>query len=112
MIIEPRKVWRRKSFLVLANSIKNNHRCIAGIELQTCENAIFENIGRWVRPVSKHSGGAISLEELSCTNGKATDVFDIVEIALQGTADVQGQPEDWFIEPSLKWNYLWDIKGA
>ena len=60
------------SLLVLANSYKNHHRCIAGIDLGS---------GKWIRPLSRKTpGGEVSQVESSISGGVQPRLLDVVEI--------------------------------
>lgn len=79
---------------------------MAGIEIKKNSEGRWQNTGRWVRPISHRSDGAISdLESYLHKEKKKPELFDIVEIPLQEPAHVDGQPEDWLIEPAEKWRY-------
>lgn len=63
------------SIICLANSLKHNGRCVAGIDIAT---------GQWIRPVSRLSSGRISVER-STINGEPIQPLDLVEIPLANT---------------------------
>lgn len=75
-----------KRFVCLANSFKEGGRCLAGIELDSENNPVFEN-GRpkWLRPVSSLGHGAIDTDYVSQL--KILDVveFDMGEFISRGT---------------------------
>lgn len=100
------KELKTKILCILANSVKNRQSCVAGIEIKKNSEGRWQNTGRWVRPISHRSKGAISdLESYLHNENKKPELFDIVEIPLQEPAHVDGQPEDWLIEPAGKWRY-------
>jgi hypothetical protein len=73
--------------LILANSRKLNHRCVAGIDLDT---------GIWVRPVSGRAGG--ELLESHCVVGDAPAVpGDVVLMPLGNSKGTVHHPEDVLI---------------
>lgn len=61
--------------VILANSSKLNHRCLAGIELDT---------GSWVRPVSNLEGGAVP-KTMMRINNRFPELLDIIDIPLDKT---------------------------
>lgn len=86
--------------------MKNGQSCVAGIEILKNEDDKWQNTGRWIRPISHRLNGAISDQESFLqAKGRAPEHFDIVEIPLQKPAEVEGQPEDWLIEPAGAWEY-------
>lgn len=63
-------------FVCLANSNKNNGRCIAGVELDSQNRPKFKDGNlKWVRPISKTQHGEIDVNEVSHIN-----LLDIIEI--------------------------------
>ncbi len=82
----------KHTIVVLANSNKNRHRCVAGIEVTS---------GEWVRPVSNRGQGELSDSEASVilSNGKTrpTRVGDIVEVELGKSAETRWHPEDRYL---------------
>lgn len=97
----------KKTLCILANSVKNQQSCVAGMEIVKNPEGRWQNTGKWVRPISHRGNGAISDSEFFLRNKKKNpELFDIVEIALQEPVHVEGQPEDWLIEPSANWQYL------
>jgi hypothetical protein len=68
----------------LANSRKEQGRCLAGIDLDT---------KKWVRPVSKRYGGTLTVNEVT-----GIQILDIIEIPLSdGGPDEGCQPENRII---------------
>ncbi len=61
--------------VILANSSKLNHRCLAGIDLDT---------GSWVRPVTNFDGGAVPLTMMRINN-RFPELLDIIDIPLDKT---------------------------
>lgn len=74
--------------IILANSIKIGNRCIAGKDIKT---------GKWIRPVSEMSGGAIS--ESKCAQ---YNLLDIVQIPFKELKPEAYQPENILIN-SMDW---------
>jgi hypothetical protein len=96
-----------KILCILANSVKNSKSCIAGIEIIKTTTGRWQNTGRWIRPISHRPKGAISNTESLLQNIKRNPkLFDIVKVPLHAPANVEGQPEDWLIEPSFAWQHL------
>ena len=81
--------------VILANSSKLNHRCLAGIELDT---------GSWVRPVSNFEGGAVPLTMMRINN-RFPELLDILDIPLDETGpDFDFESENRTILPG-EWNF-------
>lgn len=79
--------------LCLANSYKENNRCVAGIDLQT---------GRLVRPVAKTNSQAIP-SDWTKIGGRSLKPLDIVEVPFQqGDAAVKYQAENRFCDEGWK----------
>ena len=74
-----------KEIICLANSKKWQNRCIAG---KDCENH------KWVRPVSSRGKGALSIEEISFSNGKYPKLLEIIRIPLEEDVSTYCQPEN------------------
>lgn len=83
--------------LVLANSYKNHHRCIAGIDLGT---------GKWIRPLSrKTEGGEVSQGESSLAGDLQPRHLDVVQIDTSPISSEQVElhsPEDCWLN-SVPW---------
>lgn len=95
-----------KTLCILANSVKNQQSCVAGVEVSRIAEDRWQHTQRWIRPISHRANGAISYQESYLhSKGRGPDLFDIVEIPLQRPAVVEGQPEDWLIEPSSPWKH-------
>jgi len=93
-----------KLIVVLANSVKRSHWCVAGKQ-------IFESNGRWVpglwvRPMDPTTeGGAITRENMRCDNGRIPQPFDIIDIPMLKCVIDPHHPEDWVIDSSRQWKY-------
>jgi hypothetical protein len=58
----------------------------------------------WIRPISHRPDGALNETESKIDAiGHQPRLLDIVEVDLSGKAQVDGQPEDWLIEPKKMW---------
>ena len=94
-----------KTILVLANSIKHYPcTCIAGREIRSGKTNY--TIEPWVRPVSSHDEGGISLGEAKLNNGHQPKVGDFVEIPFSNSTNDRLQPENWLIAPNGKWQLV------
>jgi hypothetical protein len=71
----------QKKIFVLANSIKKQQRCVAGIEIVKGLDG-KEDWGEWIRPVTHHDEGAISLSECRLQGGTGPVPFDVIQIPL------------------------------
>lgn len=94
-----------KTICILANSIKFGGRCIAGVKVILQPDGKWNLTNNWVRPLGHSKGGELSFLEYRLDNNKSPNILDIVEISLLRPANIQGQPEDWLIDPSRCWIY-------
>ncbi len=93
---------------VLANSIKNSHRCIAGLEVEKTTDG-KRNVGGWIRPVSRHDEGALNLEERALRSWwrkNEPQLLDVIEVHLDKNESDRSQPENWLIAPSKPWKLI------
>ena len=74
--------------LCLANSCKNEHRCLAGVRLDT---------GGWIRPVSTRDGGALTKERYVTKSGHTPTALDTVSVEIERPYPKYNQPENWII---------------
>jgi hypothetical protein len=93
----------RKIF-VLASSLKNKHRCIAGREVSTDEYG-QNRFGFWIRPVSEHDSGAVSLAECRMDDNQIPSALDVIEIQTGPYEADPLQPENWIIQQDLTWHH-------
>lgn len=99
-----------KTLCILANSVKFNGYCVAGIEIEKNEIDQWQSTGRWIRPIGHSNNGSISLKESYLHNQRRIPkLFDIIEIPLKAPAYVDGQPENWLIAPNVEWKHLGQI---
>jgi hypothetical protein len=91
----------KKTFLVLANSIRRGRHCIAGREMFLRDDRWCH--GSWVRPVSQQGEGEVSTNECLLTDGRQPKVLDVVEVPLTGKQNYACQPENYFIDASVRW---------
>jgi hypothetical protein len=90
-----------KRIVVLANSIKIGHRCVAGREISSSVE-----VGSWIRPVrpTDQHNGALNWRDLRLTDGNFAAVGDIVAIPLLHQTHDPGQPENWLLDHSQPWS--------
>jgi len=90
----------KHTLIILANSRKLTHRCIAGIDITT---------GKWVRPVSDQHDKVITWE-MRNVNGQEPELLDILSIPLLSTKlDDESQPENQLLGTG-KWIRLGKAK--
>ncbi|HEY2975877.1 MAG TPA: hypothetical protein VGJ48_25405 [Pyrinomonadaceae bacterium] len=88
-----------KRLLVLANSIKNDFRCIAGREIE----GETRRLGPWIRPVSGSGHGELRRQHYALEGGGFTSVLDLVDVPLISAKDDPGQPENWLVDENVLW---------
>lgn len=94
-----------KQIIVLANSIKKRHRCVAGREL-IVNRAGRESWGAWIRPVTDHDEGAITISECRLTDNTIPLPFDVIQVPLTAAENNITQPENWYIKQSTQWRKI------
>lgn len=98
-----------KTLLILANSVRGQpKRCVAGREITGLAKGPIE-FGAWVRPVSRHGDGEVSLEERTLSNGREVAVLDIVRVYLTARQGDPLQPENWVIDGRRTWEHVLSI---
>lgn len=80
-----------KKVFVLANSIKKRQRCIAGREIIKHHDG-KEYWGEWIRPVTLHDEGAVSLSECRLQDGTIPVPLDVVHIPITSCENNSAQP--------------------
>ncbi len=100
----------KKTFLVLANSIRRGCHCIAGREMFQRDGKWF--YGPWVRPVSQQGEGEVRTHECLCADGRQPAILDVVEVTLTGKQDCAHQPENYMIDSSVRWHRIGTIPGS
>jgi len=88
----------KKDIVILANSIKQGGRCLAGRFVERNSEGRWM-IGDWCRPVMPDENGHDSIPDTACAH---FNPLDVVSIVLERRAPVPGQPENW----------LWDHFSA
>ena len=74
----------------LANSRKYSGRCIAGKEL------LEQQIGKWIRPVSRQPTGELTLDEIALQQGTFPKLLDILVVPVQQSCPHTYQSENHF----------------
>ncbi len=97
-----RVVVFRPLYFRLANSIRRDARCIAGREV-VYKNGQRYASSHWIRPVSNHGKGEISLQESRLSNAEQPCIFDIVRIPFDACENNVAQPENHIITPHVAW---------
>ncbi len=87
--------------VVLANSVKRSHRCVAGKEIFASQGGWTP--GLWVRPIDPAYEGAITLESIRCEDGRSPAMLDIVDVPILKYAGDSHHPEDWIADTSRPW---------
>ncbi|MFH2050492.1 MAG: hypothetical protein ABIJ12_13735 [bacterium] len=94
-----------KRICVVANSIKKSNRCIAGREILKKQDGI-DYWGNWIRPVSSHDEGAVSINECRLQDNCVPSPFDLIQVDCQSCENDPSQPENWLIQSDAKWQKL------
>lgn len=96
----------RKTIVCLANSRKNSHRCIAGMEFPSSDSY------RWIRPIGHRSGHGVSEQELILQNSLQPQPLDWIEIGLLNWSPEGHQQENHYLDASIPWKWVgrctWD----
>lgn len=98
-----------KRICVLANSIKKQHRCVAGRELIAKSGKTLW--GDWIRPVTDHDEGAVTISECSFQDGSVPIPFDVVEVPLTSAEKNPTQPENWYIKKDSQWRKITSLSN-
>jgi hypothetical protein len=94
-----------KAIVILANSVRSGHRCVAGKEL--IRNGESWDVGPWIRitdPGTKD--GSVRYELTRCRGGEEVQVLDVVDIPMQKPVADEDHPEDWFVDTSQRWTHV------
>lgn len=94
-----------KAIVILANSVRSGHRCVAGKELIRAGDEW--EVGPWIRiadPGTKD--GSVRYELTRCRGGEEVQVLDVVEVPMQKPIGHEDHPEDWFVDTSQRWTHL------
>ena len=63
----------QKEIVILARSVKHGQYCVAGKEIIRKTGRLVAGV--WIRPVSQHDDGALSLHDISYSNGNTPGIF-------------------------------------
>jgi hypothetical protein len=94
-----------KAIVILANSVRSGHRCVAGKEL--IRDGDSWDVGPWIRitdPGTKD--GSVRYELTRCRGGEEAQVLDVVEAPMQKPVGSEDHPEDWFVDTSQRWTHV------
>ena len=87
-----------KRIVCLANSRRNNGRCVAGKELLPDGRP-----GPWLRPVSNRDGEEVAEPERQYADGSEPRLLDIVELPVLDAIPSAYQSENRRLDPSRRW---------
>ncbi len=88
-----------RTIVCLANSRKYGGRCVAGKEYRT------GIAGSWIRPVSATQWGEVDPVSMTCADGHAPELLDLLTIPFEGAVPHTYQRENWAIDPTVTWTY-------
>lgn len=92
-----------KRMVVLANSVKHAPgRCVAGREMISEEETPVR-LGGWLRPVSLMGEGELYAQHCRIDGGGGINLFDVLDVPLDGPANDPTQPENWLIGQQAVW---------
>jgi hypothetical protein len=90
-----------KRVVILANSVKHHHWCVAGREIFFSKGKWSP--GLWIRPVDPAHEGAITSATMQLGPRRTPKIFDIVDIPILGWLKDQNHPEDWLVDTRHSW---------
>lgn len=94
---------RTIQFLILANSIRQRDRCIAGKELEEREKGRCEGV-RWLRLADPSTeDGAVPAIRTRMQKGDWASVLDVVELQVNDFCGDENHPEDVWLVNSVVW---------
>lgn len=94
-----------KKIVILANSIRNGQRCVAGREF--AETLFLLRAGPWVRLIDPGTKeGEVRIENTYCQGGGHAHVRDMIELPVRAHLNDLDHPEDWLLEPDIAWKRL------
>jgi hypothetical protein len=99
-----------KRIVILANSIKNHGRCLAGKELVR-KNGKFE-AGPWIRIVASDEGAEVPVGLMLEQFGRTIKLLDVIDIPLEGAVPRPDQPENWLLVRRAPWRDRGAISSA
>lgn len=95
-----------KDILILANSRKENGRCVAGITVEKVGGRLWRPAygNEWVRPVSTGSStGELTIEDRCYPDRSEPELLDVVEIGLKERRPKNHQTENWLMDGDYDW---------
>jgi hypothetical protein len=90
-----------KRIVILANSMKNSGRCLAGKEL--IRNGKDIEVGSWIRVVGSEEGAEVQVPWMLDQVGREPNLLDVIDIPLEGIVPLPDQPENWLMVRRAKW---------
>ena len=90
-----------KRIVVLANSVKNSGRCLAGKELIRTGGSY--EVGNWIRVCGSEDGGEVSVSWMLEQLGREPRLLDVIDVPLEGIVPLADQPENWLMVRRAKW---------
>lgn len=90
----------KKELVLLTKSVKYGQTCIAGREIIRKGSKL--QLGPWIRPISDHDDGALSISEIMIEGLGVPNFLDIIEIDVIENVNDVTQPENWTIN-KIKW---------
>jgi hypothetical protein len=98
---------QKTTIVVLANSIKNNERCLAGKEI--ARTGEHWRIGGWIRPVGTAAGAEVPVALMRRCLGREPRLLEIIEVPFEKAVPLPDQPENWLLDNNERWNSVGDF---
>ncbi|MFM7679189.1 MAG: dual OB domain-containing protein [Roseiflexaceae bacterium] len=94
------------TIICLANSIKNNGFCVAGIELNHHSTPV-----RWIRLIGNNHPQGLTVSDYRYRNGDTPQVFDVINIPVVAFQPLSYHVENWLIDTTRYWYKRgeWDV---
>jgi hypothetical protein len=93
-----------KNIVVLANSIRDDNRCVAGKELILNGNQY--DIGPWIRlSEAATKGGAVNPNTTKIAGRGYIRPLDIIRVSVESNCNNPDHPEDWWLQAGKPWEY-------
>ena len=99
-----------KRIIVLANSIKNGARCVAGVQwpvprVDLSVDAVDPDLTRnqWIRPITAAGDGELPPECMQLEHGGPILIGDVIDVPLLQQANDPVHPEDWLVDAARLW---------
>jgi hypothetical protein len=90
-----------KQIVILANSMKNSGRCLAGKEL--IRNGKHTEVGSWIRVVGSEDGAEVPVLWMLEQFGREPKLLDTIDVPLEGIVPLPDQPENWLMVRRAPW---------